>query len=215
MNKRQQEICSAVMGPDGSGKSSVIDGVQRRLESDGRTIHYIHLRPRLGRNTDQNAAPVTNPHAKAPYGQVLSTLKIFYLLADYCGGYILKVRPLLKRSEIVIFDRYYHDLLVDPKRYRYGGPMWLARLVGRLVPKPDLWILLDAPAEVLQSRKQEVPFEETARQRQAYLDLVKGFKNSVVIDASQPLDDVVADTNRAILEFMAKRTEKRLARYIR
>ncbi len=76
--------------------------------------------------------------------------------------------------------------------------MWLARLVGKLVPQPDLWILLDAPAEVLQARKQEVPFEETVRQRQAYLDLVNGFNNSVIIDASQTIDKVITDTNRAI-----------------
>ena len=60
-------------------------------------------------------------------------------------------------------------MLVDPRRYRYGGAMWLARWVGKIIPKPDLWILLDAPAEVLQKRKQEVPPEETARQRRAYL----------------------------------------------
>ena len=35
-------------------------------------------------------------------------------------------------------------------------------------------------------------------------------KNGVVIDASQPLDKVVADVNRVVLDFMAEKTRKRL-----
>jgi len=64
---------------------------------------------------------------------------------------------------------------------------------------------------VLQSRKQEVTFEETARQRGEYLKLIQNLKNGVVIDASQPLDDVVADINRVVLKIMGDRTEKRHA----
>jgi thymidylate kinase len=63
---------------------------------------------------------------------------------------------------------------------------------------------------VLHSRKKEVPFEETARQRRAYLEMVRGMKNGVVIDASQPLDKVAADVNRVVVDYMAKRTRKRL-----
>jgi thymidylate kinase len=141
---------------------------------------------------------------------LLSILKIGYFQFDYFVGWWIKVRPLLVRSTLVIFDRYYHDLLVDPRRYRYGGPVWLARWVGKLIRKPDLWILLDAPPEVLQDRKQEVPLHETTWQRQAYLDLVQGFDNAVVVDASQPLETVVADVNSAIVKYMVERTHKRL-----
>jgi hypothetical protein len=36
-----------------------------------------------------------------------------------------------KKGTLLICDRYYHDLLVDPRRYRYGGPAWAAKLVGK------------------------------------------------------------------------------------
>jgi len=36
------------------------------------------------------------------------------------------------------------------------------------MPEPGLWALLDAPADVLQARKQEVARKESERQRQAY-----------------------------------------------
>jgi thymidylate kinase len=105
-----------------------------------------------------------------------------------------------KKGTLLICDRYYHDLLVDPKRYRYGGPAWAAKLIGKLMPQPTLWILLDAPTKVLQVRKQEVTLEETARQRQAYSDFVRKQRKYVIVDASQSLDRVIADAQKEIME---------------
>ena len=51
--------------------------------------------------------------------------------------------------------------------------MWLARLVGLLMPEPDLWLLLDAPVEVVRARKQEVSEKETARQLDAYRSFIE------------------------------------------
>lgn len=199
-----------ILGADGSGKSTVIGQMKQDLAPAFRQTHYIHLRPRLGRKVDEDEAPVTDPHSQPPRSWLASVLKLIYFLFDYGIGYILTVYPKLVRSTFVIFDRYYHDLLVDSRRYRYGGPRWWAQLIAQLVPKPDLWILLDAPAEVLQARKQEVPFEETARQRQAYLELVEHLPHAFVVDTGQPLQDVVADVDKTILNYMAQRTQRRL-----
>ena len=76
------------------------------------------------------------------------------------------------------------------------------------IPKPDLWILLDAPPEVIQSRKQEVSFEETEMQRKAYLKLTKNFQNCIVIDASKPLTQVVIKTSKEILNHCAESKER-------
>ena len=198
------------LGADGSGKSTVIDRVKQDLALAFRCNQYIHLRPRLGLAVNKNSVPVIDPHGKPSRGWFTSTLKIIYFIFDYIMGYLWKIYPHLVRSTFVIFDRYYHDLLVDPKRYRFGGSVKLAQWLGQLIPQPDLWILLDAPAEVLQARKQEVSFEETARQREAYLEMISNFSNSVIVDASQPLDEVVADVNKAILDVMAKRIQNRL-----
>jgi thymidylate kinase len=112
-------------------------------------------------------------------------------------------------------DRHFVDALVDPRRYRYGGPSWLLRLIWRIIPKPDLLILLDAPAAVLQGRKQEVSFEESARQREAYLSMMETMKNGHVVDAARPLALVVGDVNDIILRHLATRIERRfgLAQY--
>jgi thymidylate kinase len=107
-----------------------------------------------------------------------------------------------------LFDRYYDDLLADSKRYRYGGPMWLARLVGRFIPKPDLFFFLDLPAEVAHARKPEVSLEEAKRLREHYLKLALSVPNVHVVDASRPLEEVVAEVEKIILRYLAARTEK-------
>lgn len=199
----------AFVGPDGSGKSSVISACEPLIAPAFRRTATMHLRPRIGAIGSSSGA-VTDPHAKAPRGKAASLAKIFYFAMDYAVGYWIKIRPLIMRSTCIIFDRYYHDILADPRRYRYGGPMWVARMVRHILPGPDLWVVMDAPAQVLQSRKQEVTFEETARQREAYLKFVEDENNVVVLDASRPLDTVVPQGANAILDKLAARTKRRL-----
>jgi thymidylate kinase len=124
-------------------------------------------------------------------------------------GSHLRLRPVTFRGGLVLIDRYYYDFFVDQRRYRLSVPPFVVRLGHFFLKKPDLVVLLDAPAEVLQARKQEVPLAETERQRQAYLALVKGLHNGRVVDATQPPEKVGADISGAILTFMAERTAKR------
>jgi len=197
----------AVLGPDGSGKTSVLHALKGRLEGAFRRVWTYHFRPRNG----AGGVPVTEPHAQPPRSWPLSLAKLVLYLVDYVAGYWLRVRPALVRFNLIFFDRYYHDLLVDSRRYRYGGPMGLARFVGRLVPKPDLFIVLDLPAEVAHARKPEVELNEAHRLRQRYLELAREV-GAHVVDASRPLDEVVREVEEIILAHMERRTRVRLER---
>lgn len=199
----------AFLGPDGSGKSSVIERVEQDLAPAFRRAKRYHLRPNFGRSSG-SGAPVTDPHGTPPRGMLPSLAKVGLWWLDYVWSYFSDILWRRVKSTLILFDRYFDDLAVDPRRYRYSGPQWLARLASRLVPRPDLVICLDAPPEVLQGRKQEVPPEETARQRQAYLDLARTLPNARVVDASRPLDEVVAEVEKIVLDHMAERTARRL-----
>jgi thymidylate kinase len=59
-------------------------------------------------------------------------------------------------------------------------------------------------------RKQEVSFEEAARQREEYLKLVRNLPRGYIVDASKPLEEVVARVEEIILDYMAERTARRL-----
>ena len=168
------------------------------------------MRPSVITKKGGNKGSVTDPHGQPPRGVLASIAKIFYLAVDYFAGYFLRIRPAMIRTRLVIFDRYIYDLLVDSKRVRYGGPAWMLHLLARVVPSPELVILLDAPAEVLWSRKQEVTFDEVGRQRNAYLSLVKELPSAVVINASQPLPNVLHDVEEAIISHFSARTATRL-----
>ncbi len=196
----------AVMGLDGSGKTTVLRAIQSDLARAFRRTEVFHFRPTKGRG----GSSVSDPHALPPRHLTLSLAKLGFYIVDYIFSYVFKIRPALVRSTLVLFDRYYHDVLVDPKRYRYGGPQLFSKLIEYLVPKPDLFIFLDLPAEVAHDRKPEVPLEEARRLRRRYLELARSMPNAHVVDASKPLDEVARDVERIILDYMAERTKKRL-----
>ncbi|WP_123400782.1 hypothetical protein [Inmirania thermothiophila] len=193
-----------VLGPDGSGKSTLLERLERDLAGAFRRTARFHLMPGILRKKG-DGGPVTDPHGKAPRSWLASVLKLVYYLLDYNLGYWLKVRPALVRSTLVLFDRYYDDLLVDPKRYRYGGPMELARRLRRFIPRPDLWFILDVPEEELLRRKQEVPLDELRRQREAYRNLAGELPNAVLLDGSLPPEEVARQAEEVILEYLHER----------
>jgi thymidylate kinase len=134
---------------------------------------------------------------------------VFYWFVYYFFGYAIR-HLAMARSTLLLNDRHFVDVLVDAKRYRYGGPTWLVRLIWRLIPKPDLIVLLDATPEVLQARKQETSFEEVGRQRKAYLSLVRTMGSGHVVDATQSFEHVADDVSDIVLRHLASRVARRL-----
>ena len=131
-------------------------------------------------------------------------------VVDYWLGYWLWIRPKLVRSTLVVSNRYFDDVLVDPRRYRIDHALIFARLLLRWVPRPQLWLVFDIPSQVLQARQGELGEEEATRQRGEYRRLLGGHENVVVLDADQPLDRVVAQAECAIASQLARRTTHRL-----
>ena len=197
------------LGPDGSGKSTVIDAVSAELAQAFRHVAYRHLTP--GRVSKKSAGRiVTDPHAQPLRGKIGSYLKLMHFWSTYLLGSLSWLYPKKVCSTLVVFDRYFQDLLADPRRYRYSGSLKLAALLGRWLPQPDLVFILDAPTAVLQSRKQEVTPEESNRQRMAYRSLVAEFQQATVIDTSQSVDASVAHVLEQVLDFLELRTARRL-----
>jgi thymidylate kinase len=197
-------LCVAVLGPDGAGKSTLIQALEANLTGAFRRTRSFHLRPMVIEGKGTNV-PVTHPHGQPLLPWWRSVLKIPYYIFDYGFGYLSKVWPGLARSTLVLFDRYYEDMLIDPRRYRYGASMTLVRLARKFVPKPDLLLILSVDEEAVLVRKREVSDDELKRQCSAYRQLASRLPNAVLLNGSLSRDEVALEATDAILEYLQQR----------
>jgi thymidylate kinase len=210
---RPPGLTVVLCGADGSGKSTaagaIIQGLRPTFSPErGREFHWKPAVFSAGRMAARG--PVTDPHGRPPRSAPVSWLFFGVHWLEFFLGWPWRVWPVTARGGLVLIDRFYYDFFVDQRRYRMRVPGWLVRLGYRLLAKPDLVLLLDAPAEVLQGRKAEVSLAETERQRTAFLELVRGLPNGRVVDAAQRPEEVAAQCRRFILDFLAERMARRV-----
>jgi len=195
-----------LLGPDGVGKSTLVAGLLESLGAAFRGHELFHWRPGVVVPIRDGDDSLSSPHEEASRSPLVSVLYLFGFFADFCVGYAVRIRPLLVRSSLVVFDRYFHDLLVDQKRYRYSGPVWLARLLLRLSPgRNDLLLALDAPEDVILSRKQQLPCQELSRQRAAYRALCRTLPNAHVVETQHGTEPALAAAAQIIVGHLAQR----------
>lgn len=204
---RPTGLVIAVLGPDGSGKTTVLDHLASELAPAFRRVRRYHLRPHFG--STRPGAVVTDPHGQAPRGRVLSTAKMGLFLYDYLGGWARAIWPDSIRSTLVLFDRYFHDMLVDPARYRLSKGFPIARWIAPLIPKPDIWLVLTAPAPTLLARKSELTEAAAQSLDSAYRSLASSLPNAVLIDTSQPIAAVLEQAVRAACDHLEARMRTR------
>ena len=111
------------------------------------------------------------------------------------------------RGNVVLFDRHFLfdacPIPADNSKHRFTDRLhhWFLK---KLYPRPDLAIFLDAPAEVLFARKQEVPVEYLERERSNLLLKHCYAKKFVRVDTTRPLEEVVTIINDLILDHCSK-----------
>ena len=188
----------SVLGPDGVGKSTFIDLLEKKLNfyyvADGDKCKIIHHRPgrlpnlgALGEKAKlmKEDTDFTNPHRSNPANMLSSLVRMTYYWLDYLLFVPLIVRRNAKWDSITIFDRYIYDFLVDPHRSRINLPYWIRKCFSALVPQPRLVFVLYTDAETIYARKPELEKEEIERQLREYLRLAGSSARFVLLDASQ------------------------------
>jgi thymidylate kinase len=202
-------VLVAVLGPDGVGKSTMIEGLVKIMDiAFWRRHRLFHWRPNIIARKN-SVGPVIDPHGKPDRGRLTSMAFLFVFFVDYWIGYLSSIRPLLAKSNLVIFDRYLHDVLVDSRRFRYGGPRWFAQMLCHLAPQPDLVILLDADAESISARKSELPNEEIQRQRKSYSQLRFRRVDITVVPTDGGIGFAIQASCCAVAEYMKRRFNAR------
>ena len=203
-----------VLGPDGSGKSTLVREALKTLDRAYRATTSFHWRPGLlpkpGRQeaagSATQAAASNSPPDRPRYGYALSTLRFVYFLTDFVVGYWLRIYPARVRTTLVLGERWYYDVIINPERYGFKLPSAILQLGERLVPKPDLVLLLEAPAESIHQRKPELTVPQIREQLGGMHRILPPFPQGVVIPTGTSLNTSTRSVQTHILDMNAGRS---------
>lgn len=224
-------ISVAIIGPDGAGKSTITEMLEREpmpapvkriymgvnLEASSMMLPTTRLalavKSARGRRPDM-AAP-SGPPVSSAGGPVRHVVRggtraarlVMWVAEEWFRQVVAQYHR--RRGAIVVFDRHfyadYYHFDVAGEGPRSVSARVHGFLLKHLYPKPDLVICLDAPGQVLFDRKHEASPEWLEHRRSQYLQLAALLPDSVVIDVDRPLDVVAREVATVITEYFEKR----------
>jgi thymidylate kinase len=173
---KKKLIC--LCGPDGSGKTTLSKDIVKIFASLGEATSYKHAH---GYKISKNS-----------FGHTASTVKKFrYLYSlliplayiDNLLTYFLSYRSSVRVNHLIL-DRYFYDKYCRLRFYGIANSL-ITKLVAKILPKPDLAILLLPPPELCLKRKAEYSLEEYTKFNNIYLEMSE-YVDFVTIDTSLP-----------------------------
>jgi thymidylate kinase len=223
----------ALVGSDGAGKTTVTRRVGASLPFPAKTIYMgvnldmhepmlpttrliLELKRAMGRRPDLvaassgvNAGPRIARRATAS-SQIASIAKMLNWVAEEWFRQAIAWYHARLRGRVVVFDRhffadYYAYDVAPGAAGRSLASRFHGQVLRRAYPKPDLFVFLDAPPEVLLARQGEGTLEFLERRRRDYLALRDVVRDFVVVDANRPADEVAQDVVHIITRFHATR----------
>ena len=128
-----------IEGPDGSGRSTQIQSITSKLESDGHAVINTGLK-----RSELIGQGILEAKQKLPLGK--KTLTLFYA-ADFVEQLEHKIIPALQAGYVVLADRYIYTLIAR-SIVRGISSRWSHDLYG-FAPKADLVFYLDVQPDEL------------------------------------------------------------------
>ena len=196
-SRRHRGGVIVVAGPDGTGKTTLCSALPAAAFGAAPVLH-VHHRFGVLPERENSEVDISRPHEQRPYPALLSWAKSVYLFVDYQLGWQVRVRKFVRRGGWVILERGWWDVAIDQRRYRIRSSGWLLRALGRLLPRPDLVIVLMAPVQTLLARKAELAPAEFERQLKSWNTVLPHGVSRALIDATQSPADVVGSAADAV-----------------
>lgn len=203
-----------IEGPDGAGKTSVIQALLPKLEKALKQRIVATREPGGSRIAEEIRELILNPENTE---MDVRTEALLYA-AGRRQHLVEKIIPALEAGEIVICDRFVDSSLAYQGVARGIGVEQVAAINQFATDglTPDMTLYLDVEADVGLTRinqnkvnrqfdrldQEDLSFHQQVRS--AYLDLLKqNPERMLLIDASQELEQVVSDSYNKILEKLA------------
>jgi thymidylate kinase len=203
-----------IVGPDGTGKSTLAELLGETSSRLFRRHHHVHWRPglipRLGAIARREMADASDPHGQAPHGPVVSLGVALYYWFDFLVGGLITQGYYRTRTRLVICERGWWDVIVDPIRYRLRIHPAILTVLGRLLPRPDIVFVLAATPEILMARKGELQEGELRRQMEMWRTLSFPARRRVYLDASRPLEEIGRRAREEMVAALDQRNVRRL-----
>lgn len=216
-----------LIGPDGSGKSTIANGLTKSFNQIFSKITYYHghfkILPELkayknpGSLIDhfiKKKQPAINyefqqgDHANMgkPYNFFKAMMYLLYYLWDYFLGHF-KVLFSRAKGDMIIFDRYFYDYIIQPSFDKL--PKWLVFLIMKMLPKPNLVIYLKCDPQVIHQRKPELTVELITKQQKKIEWLLDKFNAAVTIDTSKDTEEARKELFSVIIDRLDLRTQSK------
>lgn len=148
-------------GFDGVGKSTQINLLSKYLKSKGKKVYvtetmfgYFLLKPVI-----KILRPATGSLSLGPVKRNKNFLaKLWFIPAfiDIWISYIFKISPMLNKYDYVIADRFYTDIWANLLYYGYI-PDSAFKVFIKLLPRPDIAIMLSVDPKLVLKRESEFP----------------------------------------------------------
>lgn len=210
---RKRGVFLVLLGPDGSGKSTVLNTIKNEMNYqlfNNIICHHGHfgILPRFGellRKLKKQNEPLGYTNSASPkevHSSIKASLYILYYGLDYFLGRI-SIGYNRARSNLVIFDRYYHDYYLQHSWDKV--PRFLLRLVERTVPKPDILFLLEAPPDMIHERKPELSVREISSQQERMFKILQRTEGAVILKTDKSLDVIYKEVLKQVLTVLRKR----------
>lgn len=174
-----------VGGPDGVGKTTL---ARLLVEEWGERGRYFHFIPSPLWQLEHGPPPDDKPMDKHRDSlRMLGILRLVRNLIRAWLSYLIAIAPAVRRGKVVIGDRWLYGYVAQPEALKFGGPAWLASLMLRLMPQPDVVMVLQAPPELILSRKSELTLAELTAEAARWADISP---RAVFLDASRPAEEL-------------------------